>query len=52
MLRSIMDRHRTLSATNKALVARIGNMYDSVDENSQNLEELKHRHDQKKIVSI
>ncbi|XP_072031404.1 coiled-coil domain-containing protein 42 homolog [Amphiura filiformis] len=50
MLRSIMDRHRTLSATNKTLKQRIGNMYDKVDENNQTLEELKYTHDQKILV--
>ena len=51
MLHSIMDRHRTLSATNKSLLSRIGTMYDQVDENNSTLEDLKYTHDQKKLVS-
>lgn len=50
MLHSIMDRHRTLSATNKSLLSRIGTMYDQVDENNSTLEDLKYTHDQKKLV--
>ncbi|XP_022094736.1 coiled-coil domain-containing protein 42 like-2-like [Acanthaster planci] len=50
MLRSLMDRHRTLSTTNQALIARVQNMSDQIDTDNQRMEELKYSHDQKKLL--
>ncbi|XP_041468984.1 coiled-coil domain-containing protein 42 homolog [Lytechinus variegatus] len=50
MLRSIMDRHRTLSFTNYSLVNRVQSMYDEVDEKNLHLDELKYKHDQSILV--
>lgn len=52
MLRSIMDRHRTLSFTNDSLVNRVQSMYDEVDENNLHLDELKYKHDQSILVRV
>ena len=52
MLRSLMDRHRTLNATNQAVINRVQLMSDQVDTDNQMLDELKYNHDQKKLVSL
>ncbi|XP_071506372.1 coiled-coil domain-containing protein 42 homolog [Diadema antillarum] len=50
MLRSIMDRHRTLSFTNQSLVDRVQSMYDEVEDRNLQLDELKYGHNQSKLV--
>ncbi|XP_071788186.1 uncharacterized protein [Asterias amurensis] len=50
MLRSLMDRHRTLNATNQAVINRVQLMSDQVDTDNQMLDELKYNHDQKKLL--
>ncbi|XP_071833677.1 coiled-coil domain-containing protein 42 like-2-like isoform X2 [Apostichopus japonicus] len=50
MLRAIMDRHRTLAATNRSLVERVQDMYDGVESATKELNQIKTNHVQKKLV--
>ncbi|KAJ8045158.1 Coiled-coil domain-containing protein 42-like [Holothuria leucospilota] len=50
MLRAIMDRHRTLAATNSSLVDRVQDLYDGVESATKKLNNLKTDHIQKKLV--
>ncbi|XP_070576885.1 coiled-coil domain-containing protein 42 homolog [Ptychodera flava] len=50
MLHSLMDRHRTLSATNQVLVERVGDLYDQLEKARDKLDDTKYKHNQRKLV--
>ncbi|XP_078001116.1 coiled-coil domain-containing protein 42 homolog [Glandiceps talaboti] len=50
MLRSLMDRHRTLNATNQDLVSRVGELYDQLERQRDKVEDMKYKHNQRKLV--
>ncbi|XP_033104732.1 coiled-coil domain-containing protein 42 homolog [Anneissia japonica] len=50
MLTSIMDRHKTLTATNANLIDKVASLYDGVEQENQTFEEMKYNQNQNVLV--